>query len=115
MTVQTLKTDLYKSERILKVVVSEIRGNIVKKQGYAGIINTPYHSDAILANLERDIIYCTPRCYRLYPLPLEEIEKARRAMTDALFKINYELDYTNTLDMLFTDPFHGKPLELSSD
>lgn len=104
-----IKDRLYKSEReFTKVVVSEIRGNIVKKTGYAGIINTPYHSDDCIANLEREGVPFIKYPYQMLPfIAPEEIEKARRAMTDALFKINYELDYTNTLDMLFTDPFIG--------
>lgn len=105
-----IKDRLYQSEReYTKVVVSEIRANIVKKTGYSGIINTPYHADDCIATLEAEGVPFQKFPYQMLPfIAPEEIEKARRALTDALFKINYELDYTNTLDMLFADPFMDK-------
>lgn len=107
--VVTLQDRLYQVEReFTKVIVSEVRGNVVKKTGYTGIIGTPYHGDDALAVIEKEGIDMIKYPYEMLPfIKPEEIDKARKSMPDALFKINYELNYTNTVDMLFQNPFIG--------
>lgn len=105
--VVTLQDRLYQVEReFTKIIVSEVRGNVVKKTGYTGIIGTPYHSDDALAIIEKEGICMAKYPYTMLPfIKPEEIEKARKSLSNALFMINYELDYRNTIDMLFANPF----------
>ena len=100
---------MYQVERnFTKLIIGEVRGNIVKKTGYTGIIGTPYARDDGLAAIEEEGVPVLKFPYQMLPfIKPEEIEKARRSMPDALFKINYELDYRNTVDMLFANPFMG--------
>lgn len=107
--VVALQDRLYQVERnFTKLIISEVRGNIVKKTGYTGIIGTPYARDDGLAAIEEEGVPVLKFPYQMLPfIKPEEIEKARRSMPDALFKINYELDYRNTVDMLFANPFMG--------
>jgi hypothetical protein len=108
--VVTLQDRLYQVEReFTKVIISEVRGNVVKKTGYTGIIGTPYFSTDGLAKIEEEGVPVKKYPYQMLPfIKPEEIEKARKSMPDALFKINYELDYRNTVDMLFANPFMGR-------
>ena len=108
--VVTIQDRLYQSEReYTKLIVSEIRANITKKTGYTAIIGTPYHSDDCLAQIEAEGVPMQKFPYQMLPFILpEEIEKARKAQSDALFKCNYELDYKSSEDMLFADPFMGR-------
>jgi len=107
--VVTLQDRLYQVEReFTKVIVSEVRGNVVKKTGYTGIIGTPYHHDDALAVIEKEGIPMKKYPYEMLPfIKPEEIDKARRSMSDALFNINYCLDWHVSTDMLFQNPFMG--------
>lgn len=105
----SVKDRLYTSERAYTAIMaSELRGNIVKKTGYAAIIGTPYHREDYFSNLEAEGVPIRKYPYQVLPfISPEAIEKARSMMTPAYFSCNYELVHTNSNDMPFNNPVMG--------
>ena len=95
------------SREYTKLIMAEIRGNVVKKSGHTAIIGTKWARDDAFDVLEREGVLTADNIYPWQSLPFiseESIDKARRAQTPALFACNYELRYDSGSDCLFKEP-----------
>lgn len=102
---------LYQATReYTKMMMGEIRSNVVKKTGHTAVIGTKWARDDAFDVLEREGVLTADNIYpwqRLPFIPASAIEDARRKQTPALFACNYELRYDSGSDCLFKDPRIG--------
>lgn len=107
----TIDDRLYQNERnFTRLVMGEIRGNIVKKTGYTAMIGTKWHREDYWGDVEAEGMEILKYPYTMLTdiIKPDELEKARRTQTGPLFSCNYELSYINSEDMLFANPYMGK-------
>jgi len=102
---------LYQASReYTKLMMGEIRSNVVKKTGHTSIIGTKWARDDAFDVLEREGVLTTDNIYpwqKLPFIPIEAIDKARVSQSPALFACNYELRYDSGSDCLFKEPKKG--------
>jgi len=107
--VTTFSDRLYTAEReYTKMIVAEIRSNIVNRDGNSAVIGTPWHKDDVFSMLARSGMPIQKYPYTVLPFITEEhIKEARASQTAPMFACNYMLEFTNTEDQLFVDPYMG--------
>lgn len=105
----TFQDRLYKAEReYTKTILGEIRANIVKKTGYSAMIGTKWHEQDAWKDIEVEGIQIDKYPYQMLSfISEEEIAKARKTQTPALFACNYELSWESGEDMIFSEPNKG--------
>lgn len=102
----TQEDRLYTAEReFSKVIVAELRSNIVNRDGYSAIIGTPYHKLDGWSVLEQAGLPIKKYPYTMLPFISEEsIAEARASQPESLFRCNYALDFMSETDHIFQDP-----------
>lgn len=103
---------LYQSSReYTKLMMGEIRSNVVKKTGHTAVIGTKWARDDAFDVLEKEGVLTSDNIYpwqKLPFIPVSAIEDARKKQTPALFACNYELRYDSGSDCLFKEPRMGE-------
>ena len=102
----TQEDRLYTAEReFSKVIVAELRSNIVNRNGYSAIIGTPYHKDDGWRVLAESGLQIKKYPYTVLPfISAESIAEARASQPESLFECNYNLNFMSDADHIFTDP-----------
>lgn len=100
---------LYTAEReYTKMMIAEIRSNIVNRDGVCCSTGTVWHREDAWSMLEASGMPIQRYPYTVLPFISEEhIEEARKSQSAPLFACNYALEFTNTEDQLFVDPYMG--------
>ncbi len=108
--VTDIKDRMFTAEReYTKTIVSEIRANIVNRDGNASLMGTAWHREDTLTMLKDQGLPARVYPYQVLPFISEaHIEEAKKAQTPALFACNYELKFNNTDDALFKDAYFDK-------